>query len=158
MRRLILLGLCAGLAACGGDGGKPDDRLSDKEASEIIKHVNDASIPIVPEPILEHEIKRLQYRSTGCVFSPGVGGHGAMALAMKEAGYIKVDGEMIRFASDSGSAMLPQGIRARYFGTSHWFKLSFTDNSGGAHLVVGDHADNIVFEAEGKAWCDRENT
>ena len=146
------------LAACGGsddDGnGKPDRKLSNRDASAIVKQVNDASVPIEPQPILEHEIKRLRFRSAGCVFSPGTGGHGAMVLAMKEAGYIKVKGEMVRFAADDGSAMLKQGIRARYFGTSHWFKMSFTDDQGGAHLIVGDHADNIVFESDGKAWCD----
>jgi hypothetical protein len=154
MRAFLPISIALALVACDGDDGQPDRKLSDKDASAIVKQVNDASVPIQPEPILEHEVNRLRFRSAGCVFSPGTGGHGAMALAMKEAGYMKVAGEMVRFAADDGSAMLKQGIRARYFGTSHWFKLTFTDDQGGAHLIVGDHADNIVFEAEGKAWCD----
>lgn len=157
MQRLIFTCLCLALAACGSDddgNGKPERKLSDKDASALVKQVNDASVPIVPEPILDYEIKRLRFRSAGCVFSPGTGGHGAMVLAMQEAGYMRVQDQMVRFAADDGSAMLKQGIRARYFGTSHWFKLTFTDDQGGAHLIVGDHADNIVFESDGKAWCD----
>jgi hypothetical protein len=155
MRAFLPIFLALALVACGGgDERQPYRKLSDKDATAIVKQVNDASVPIQPEPILEHEIRRLRFRSVGCVFSPGTGGHGAMVLAMKEAGYIKVKGEMVRFAADDGSAMLKQGIRARYFGTSHWFRLTFTDDQGGAHLIVGDHADNIVFESEGKAWCD----
>ena len=72
--------------------------------------------------------------------------------------YMKVEGEMVRFAADSGSPEIRPGVRSRYFGTSHWFRLSFTDTNGGAHLTVGDHADNIVFDAEGKVWCDGDNT
>ncbi len=149
---LPAIGALALLAGC--DDAKPESKLSNREASAIVKQVNDASVPIQPQPILEPEIARLRYRSPGCVFSPGIGGHGAMALAMTEAGYIKVDGELVRFAADGGSALLPHGIRARYFGTSHWFRLTFTDKDGGAHLTVGDHVDNIVFDAEGKVWCD----
>ncbi|MBO9498434.1 MAG: hypothetical protein J7496_10415 [Novosphingobium sp.] len=159
MRAILPISLLLALAACGGANDDQSDKtLSNKAATEIVKQVNDASVPIQPEPILEHEIKRLRFRSAGCVFSPGSGGHGAMVLAMKEAGYMKVDGEMIRFAADSGSPEIRPGVRSRYFGTSHWFRLSFTDKAGGAHLTVGDHADNIVFDAEGKVWCDGDNT
>lgn len=156
MRRMIAISLCLALVACGES--KEERKLENKRASEVVKRVNDASVPIEPEPILEYEIDQLRFRSAGCVFSPGAGGHGAMALAMKEAGYMKVKGEMVRFAADSGSAEIRPGVRSRYFGTSHWFKLGFTDKDGGAHLTVGDHADNIVFDAEGKAWCNDETT
>ena len=82
--------------------------------------------------------------------------HAGQLLAMKEAGYIKVDDEIVRFAADSGSAELRPGVRTRYFGTTYWFRLALTDKDGGAHLIVGDHADVIVFDSEGKIWCDDE--
>lgn len=156
MRRLIALGLVTLLAACGDD--EPKHELTAKEASKIVKQVNDATLAIQPQPILEQEIERLRFRSAGCVFSPGAGGHGAMALAMKEAAYMKVENELVRFAADSGSPEVRPGVRSRYFGTTNWFRLSFTDDKGGAHLTVGDHADHIVFDAEGKVWCDSEES
>jgi len=152
-----ILPLCAlfVLAACGD--AEPKHKLTAREASKIVKQVNDATLAIQPQPILEQEIERLRFRSAGCVFSPGAGGHGAMALAMKEAGYMKVENELVRFAADSGSPEIRPGVRSRYFGTTNWFRLSFTDgDEGGAHIIVGDHADHIVFDAEGKVWCDGE--
>lgn len=154
MRRLIALSSLAMLAACGDD--EPKHKLTSQEASRIVKQVNDATLAIQPQPILEQEIERLRFRSAGCVFSPGAGGHGAMALAMKEAAYMKVENELVRFAADSGSPEIRPGVRSRYFGTTNWFRLSFTDGEGGAHLIVGDHADHIVFDAEGKVWCDSD--
>jgi hypothetical protein len=157
MRSLILApaALAACIALVGCDSGKEPRKLSDKEASRIVANVNrGASFQIEPEPILEEQVKKLRFRSAGCVFSPGTGGHGAIALAMKEAGYIKVDGEIVRFAADSGSRELRPGVRTRYFGTTYWFKLALTDADGGAHLTVGDHADVVVFDSEGKIWCD----
>lgn len=149
MRAIVPMLLAAGaLAAC-----EKEPEMSNKAATEVVERVNSPTIMIQPQPILEHEINRLRFRSAGCIFSPGSGGHGAMVLAMQEAGYMKFGDEIVRFAADSGSADLKDGVRERYFGTSHWFRIAFTE-ADRAHLTVGDHADHIVFEADGKIWCD----
>jgi len=149
----LLLPLCAAavLAAC---GSAPHREVSDEEATAIIKRVNRGPVfPVDPQPILEQEIAKLKYRGGGCVFSPGNGERGAMALAMKEAGYMKFDGTIVRFAVDSGSTALPDGARTRYVGTSHLFRLRLTAEGRG-HLVVEDGSKRPVFEQDGKVWCD----
>lgn len=150
MRKIMFLSAALILTAC-DDTPKVDNR----DASKIVAEVNRGpSFQIEPRPILEAEVKQLGFRSAGCVFSPGAGGNGAMVLAMKEAGYMKFGGEIVRFAADSGSRELREGVRTRYFGNTHLFLLSLTDQQGGAHLIVEDHNDQVVFDSYGKIWCD----
>ncbi|MBS1239381.1 MAG: hypothetical protein H6R45_87 [Proteobacteria bacterium] len=150
--RAFALVLCAGLAlaACGDESRQ----VSGREAGKIVEEVNRGpAVPVAPQPILETEIAKLRYRSGGCVFSPGSGVHGAMALAMEEAGYMKFKNKIERFAADSGSPLLRDGARVRYVGESHLFRLTLTE-PGRGRLIIEDAFARVVFDAEGKVWCD----
>lgn len=111
------------------------------------------ALPLQPQPILESEIEDLEFLGRGCVFSPAGGGHGAMVLAMEQAGYMKFNDKIVRFAADSGSSILRNAVRERYIGTTHLFRLTFADEDR-ARLTVEDSYGNIVFEEVGRVWCD----
>jgi hypothetical protein len=141
-QRLILVLAIAALAACKGESN-----------TAMIENINrGTAILLEPQPILEGELAGLPMRSGGCVFSPANGGHGAMALAMQKAGYMKFDGKIVQFMADSGSTALPHGARRRYFGLAHIFVIE-TDGKGDGKLTVEDAQGHIAFESEGKVWC-----
>jgi hypothetical protein len=153
MRGWVFLALAAMLSGCGDRDGNATD-LSDEEARDAVKEINRGPFqPLEPQPILESELEKLDFRSGGCVFSPAGGGHGAMALAMQEAGYMKLDGKLERFAADSGSAELLEGARTRYVGQRYLFLLGLLEEGRG-RLVVEDWSKRVVFDIEGAVWCD----
>ncbi len=159
MRQFVLAALAL-LAACHDAAPSPekseDRAAAARKLSAYAKQANRGPmIAIEPQPILEQELEKLKYRSGGCVFSPGDGERGAMALAMTEAGYMKFDDRIVRFAADSGSPGLSQGARTRYVGATHLFHLQLGEEGRG-RLTVEDPEHRVLYDQEGKVWCNSQ--
>lgn len=115
--------------------------------------------PIAPEPILFADIQKFNLYGAGCAFAPG-GSMGAVLLTREKVGYIKLDGGMMRFAADPGSAELPMGTHARYVGKALAASLTRSDGNGTgeglrfpAHLTVTDPTDQVVYDEDGDVQC-----
>lgn len=119
--------------------------------------------PIDPQPIAFADIEKNDVFGASCSFIPETGGTDPIVLAMERAGWMKIKGEMMRFAPDAGSAALPLGARGRYTGTKYAYTLDIAEGEGKqagsetmdfpARFVVTDERDQIAYEANGTAQC-----
>jgi len=156
----IMLSACSGEADQGGAAAKA------REDEAAIAAVEAAQTP-PPQPvnlsaITFPDIERENLFGAGCNFAPAGGGMGAVAMAQGEAGYLKIDNKVVRFAPDAGSGELFYGARRKYTGTTNSFELTLdgegkqsgyevTDYSG--RLVVRDSVDRVVYDAKGLVQC-----
>lgn len=154
------------LSSCSGEPDKDDLAAKAREDEAAIAAVEAAQTP-PPEPVALSaitfpDVERENLFGAGCNFAPAGGGMGAVAMAQNEAGYLKIDDKVVRFAPDAGSKELFYGARQKYTGTSNSFELTLggegkqsgyevTDYSG--RLVVRDRADRVVYDAKGLVQC-----
>lgn len=165
MRRIFVLALAGlSLAACSEE---PDPREQAREDAAAIAAVEAAQVP-PPQPvnlsaITFPDVERENLFGAGCNFAPTGGGMGAIAIAQNEAGYLKVDGRIERFAPDTGSAEIPYGGREKYTSTNRSFRLmvdtSAVQQTGyetvdyPGRLIIRDSRDRVVYEAGGIVQC-----
>ncbi len=163
MRWIASLAVLA-LAAC-GDGRTPEEKAT--EDARAIAEVEASQEPppqaFAPQPIRYPDIERHGLYGAGCSFAPKGGGIGAVVLAMADTGYMKRDGELMRFAADKGSAELPYLARQKYDGKVHSFTLQLDEESGersgmetsdySAELTVEDEKGRVVYRSAGIAQC-----
>ncbi len=164
MRAAILCLLPLALTAC-GSGLTPEEQRSrdDADIASVEALQEPQLVQLDPEPIRYPDIERENLYGAGCAFAPKGGGLGAIALAKASAGYMKIDGEIIHFAPDPGSAELPLGARHKYTSETYSFTLKLSEAEGvatgpetsnfAASLTVSDAKDRTVFDAQGIAQC-----
>ena len=163
MRRALLAATIV-IAGC-GDGLDPQEEAQ-RAAREVAKveEVNRGPVmPITPEPILYPDIEKHDLFGTNCAFVAEGGGLGAVALTRQEDGYMKLDGKIVRFSADSGSAELPFGTHRRYDGKKFAFELQLADEEGrqsgseamnyNGRLTVRDPRGNAVYDKTGEVQC-----
>lgn len=163
MRHLVLLGACL-LPACGSEMSAEERAAADERAIAAVEaHQAPPALPVAPEKILYPDIEKNDLFGTSCAFAPEGGGLGAIALAMEDAGYLKLDGEIVRLAADKGSGDLPMGAYRKYDGKANSFRLELDREAGKqdgiettnypASLTILDAGDRVVYEASGIAQC-----
>jgi hypothetical protein len=154
------------LSACSGESDQGDARAKARADEAAIAVVEAAQTP-PPQPvklsaITFPDVERENLFGAGCNFAPAGGGMGAVAMAQGEAGYLKIDNKVVRFAPDAGSGELFYGARQKYTGTTNSFELTLeeegkqsgyevTDYSG--RLVVRDSVERVVYDAKGLVQC-----
>lgn len=164
---LVAASMALALSACSGEPSEEERAAQAREDAAAIEAVEAAQTP-PPQPlnlsaITFPDIERENLFGTGCNFAPAGGGMGAIAIAQGEAGYLKVDNRVERFAPDTGSTELPYGTRERYTSTSRSFRLivdtSEAQQSGyetmdyRGRLLIRDSRDRVVYEADGIVQC-----
>ena len=167
MRHLLAGSAIAGalaLSACGDNlSPQQQQRNDERDIAQVESANRGVAVPIVPEPILYPDIEKNHLLGTSCSFVATGGGMGAIAMAMGKKGYMKLDGKIVRFAADSGSAKLPFGAFGRYDGKKHSFELGLAESSGkqsGAEsttyqgrLTARDGFGRVVFDQPGEVQC-----
>ncbi len=151
------------LSACGEELSPAERERQEERAIAMVEQANrGAVIAVVPQPILFPDIERHEIYGMSCAFVPENGGLGAVAIAMNNEGYMKLNDSVIRFAADSGSAELPYGARSQYTGKSHSFKISISGEGtpSGAEsmnydgqLNVNDENGAVVYDSGGEVQC-----
>ena len=166
MRRIFprtLIALLA-LAACAEEQSPEEKAASDARAvAEVKASQEPPPQALSPQPIHYPDIEKYGLYGAGCSFAPKGGGMGAVALAMADEGFMKRDGELLRFAADKGSPELPYLARRKYDGKVYSFTLDLDEASGersgmetsdyGAALTVEDEKGRVVYRAVGLAQC-----
>ena len=159
--------VCAGLLVVAGCGQEmtPEERAAEEERQiAMVEEANRGPlVPIDPQPILFPDIEQNDLFGMSCAFAPEGGGLGAIMLAMVEDGYMKLDGEIVHFSADSGSAELPYGARAEYDGTAYAVELAIEEEGGrqvaseainyDGHLTVRDANGRVVYDRSGEVQC-----
>ena len=154
------------LTACSDEPDRREAAAQAREDDAAIAAVEAAQTP-PPQPVMLSaitfpDVERENLFGAGCNFAPADGGMGAVAMAQNEAGYLKIDNKVVRFAPDAGSGELFYGAKEKYTGTSNSFELTVdgagkqsgyevTDYSG--RLVIRDSADRVVYDAKGLVQC-----
>ncbi|HTN15664.1 MAG TPA: hypothetical protein VL094_12750 [Sphingomonadaceae bacterium] len=162
MRRLLLLASAALLASCGKEPAEEHETI---DTATVEKALRGKAVPVELQPIRLPDIEKHKLYGTSCAFAPEGGGLGAVAMAMEDAGYLKIGKEVLRYAADKGSAELPFGTRTQYDGRINSFDLlpdggaapaqSGTSVTFPGRLIVRDTHERVVYDQPGEIQCNR---
>lgn len=171
---LALLSVAA-LAGCGQGLSPEEQALKDERDIALVERANAAGPPvkeIAPDPIGAPDLERFDLLGKGCNYAPGTS-LGTRVIAREADAWMKIDGEMIRFASDPGSRELPGKSRSLYSAKEYALQLALADKRetaavGDASTTAGagkttnhegtvtlrDAWGRVVYEGSGLAQCD----
>jgi hypothetical protein len=154
------------LGACAEELSSEDQALRDAEALAAVERANSIEPPlreVVPETILYPDIERHDLFGAACSYAPGTS-LGARVIARQADAFMKIDGEIVRFAADPGSRELPLQTRSLYNGREYSLRLQVdgegvptassgegTGYEGSIHLR--DQWDRVVYSGSGSVSC-----
>lgn len=165
----VALGIAVlALSACGKELTPEEQERQDARDVAMVEKVNKAPPPmqeVTPDPILEGDRERYAIKHGGCSFSPGFS-LSERVVALPVIAYVKLENEMQRFAADVGSAELPAGTRAQYFGKAYSLQLSVTqdkDEDGKpaepeGSVTLRDAQGRVVYSGTGTVHCEAETS
>jgi hypothetical protein len=164
MRRMLgLAGVALLLTGC-GDNASPDEKAAaDERDVAMVEAANKAAPPVqlvAPEPILLPEIERYDLLGEACSYAPGTS-LGARVIAREADAFMKIDGEIERFAADPGSRELPMHTRSVYNSKDYSLVLALTEDTGEGEartsyegaVTLRDAYGRVVYEGVGEAQC-----
>lgn len=164
MRQYWIAVLILAVMAC-----SQEEDLSEAEQKRMVESVrlaNDA-LPgmeeVTPEPLLYPDIERWDLFGQSCAYAPGTS-LGARVIAREGDAFMKIEGELVRFASDSGSRELPMRTRALYNGREFSLRLEIAEDGKEVSAKSGpgtyegtiwlrDRWDRVVYQGSGTVSC-----
>lgn len=167
MRWPVIICVSAALAGCAQETSEAERAEQDRLLAERVRAVNDAAPPlaeVVPEPILHADMEAHDLFGLSCSYAPGTS-MGARVIAREADAFIKLDGEMIRFAADPGAKELPAKTRSLYNGREYSLRLDIdsqqageTAGDDGTALHEGtvwlrDRWDRVIYQGTGMVDC-----
>ncbi len=167
MRWPIILCAPALLAACGDEMSAAERAAEDAAMVERVREANDLAPPlveVVPDPLLYDDIEANDLYGLACSYAPGTS-MGARVIAREVDAFVKIDGEVLRFAADPGSRELPAATRSLYNGREYSLRLDIAEKGtgeesadGGADFYEGtvwlrDRWDRVIYQGTGVVNC-----
>lgn len=158
------LALAVLLAGCG------DEHRAREEAKDAAEDARDIAMvermsrepfkPILPKPIGAVDMARYGLDRAGCAFRKQ-NAQDPLFLAGSEEGFMRIAGDLNRYAAKTESAELPGGARATYVGLTSWVELVRLPDEGTgagqdrwpARLVIHDAQERVAFQADGVVSC-----
>src|SRR5690606_38926177 len=158
------------LLAGGGESATPEEQAMEDARDIAQVHAANEVMPplrlVSPEPILLPDIERYDLYGDACNYAPGTS-FGTRVIAREADAFMKIDGEVVRFASDPGSRELPMGSRTLYTSREYALRLTVeeqeapddesdrtdspTDFEG--TVTLRDRFGRVVYEGVGLAQC-----
>jgi hypothetical protein len=164
MRRVLVLATAA-LMLHGCDEPSPEEQaLANERDIALVEEANSAMPPlrlVTPEPILLPDIERYDLLGEMCSYAPGTS-FGVRVIAREADAFMKIDGEIERFAADPGARELPMHTRSVYNAKDFSLVLALResaveDNDARADyegsVTLRDAHGRVVFEGSGLAQC-----
>jgi hypothetical protein len=134
MRQVLgLAGIAMLLAGC-SEVSPEEQAAADERDVAMVHAANKAAPPVqlvTPEPILLPEIERYDLLGEACSYAPGTS-LGARVIAREADAFMKIDGEIERFAADPGSRELPMHTRSVYNSKDYSLVLALKDDGADA--------------------------
>jgi hypothetical protein len=180
MRRVLaLVGTVLLLSGCGDDLSPEEQAQADERDVAMVEEANRAMPPlqpVTPEPILLPDIERYDLLGQACSYAPGTS-LGARVIAREADAFMKIEGEIERFAADRGARELPSRTRSVYHSKNYSLRLDLreaaaeagdeteadaavaagpspvADNYEGS-ITLRDAHGRIVYEGTGLAQCN----
>ena len=164
MRTVFVATALLALTACGEDRSE-EERMAENEAiAERVREANDRPPPqtdITPEAIGYPEMEANDLIGLACSYAPGTS-MGVRVVARETDAYMKIDGDMVRFAADPGSRELPAKSRSLYNSREYSLRLDIadapTEGEGGSDYYEGtvylrDRYNRVVYQGTGATNC-----
>jgi len=133
MRRLLMVaGATLAIAACGDEMTPEEQAQADERDVALVEQANRALPPlrpVTPEPLLLPDIERYDLLGETCNYAPGTS-LGARVIAREADAFMKIDGEIERFAADPGARELPAHTRSVYYSKNYALRLELREDSG----------------------------
>ncbi len=161
-----LLALTMFLSGCAQE---PDPDANSNDARRDVAMVEEANRvlsplrEVTPEPIVFADIEQHEMFGLGCAYAPGVSGT-PRVIARAQDAFVKLEGEVLRFAADPGAQALPADTRGHYVGREYSLELTAkgegepasdametTNYSGSVRLL--DRWDREVYSGTGQVQC-----
>ncbi|MEN7537232.1 hypothetical protein [Aurantiacibacter flavus] len=166
MRIALLIGLALAVAGCSDEPSPEEQAAEDKEVVEMVRAANEAPPPIeevIPEAILYPDIEKEDLFGSSCAYAPGTS-MGTRVIAREADAYMKIDGEMVRFAVDPGARQLANRTGSLYNGRQFSLRLEIDGegrddpNASESTLYEGtiwlrDRWDRDVYTGSGTVSC-----
>ena len=119
-------------------------------------------VEIAPERILYQDIEANDLFGASCAFAPAGGGSGAIAIAMMDAGFIKIGGEIVRLAAINEEQQLDPP-ELKFAGEDYAFSLNLDpeterprEGNGrefDAQLSVRARDGSTIYDSAGLVQC-----
>jgi hypothetical protein len=125
MRRSLLIVVGLAITGCSQESDPAEQAAEDARIVEMVHAANDAPPPIeevIPEAILYPDVEKEDLFGQSCAYAPGTS-MGARVIAREADAYMKIDGEMVRFAADPGARELSSHTRSLYNGRTYSLRL-----------------------------------
>lgn len=151
MRRVLTISL--GTLACAACGDVPADGNGAQQGAEPSQ--------LEVGTILYPDIERFEIYGASCAYAEGTS-LGAKVIARNEDAFIKLDGDIVRFAADPGASELPYGSRSAYASDAYSLHLAIGGDgmqSGeevmeyAGTIELRDGSGEVVYQASGAAQC-----
>lgn len=150
------------IAACGQEDPQGKAVEDAHDIAMVERMSKEPFKPIIPHAITEIDIARYGLDKPGCAFrKPGE--KDPIFIANPDEGFMRIGGDLKRYAAKMESAQLPGNARSTYVGLASWVDLvSLADRGGGsdtlnwpAKLILHDAQERVAFMAEGEISCQR---
>ena len=164
MRQALVLASAALLLAGCADEPTPEEQAAaDERDVALVEQANEAKPPlrlVSPEPILLPDIERYDLLGEACSYAPGTS-FGARVIAREADAFMKIDGEIERFAADPGARELPMHTRSVYNSPEFSLVLGLESDAGEGEapanyegsVTLRDAYGRVVYEGVGLAQC-----
>ena len=164
-----LIALAAAVLLLGGCGEEPRTRGSAEKAAEDARDIamvermgREPFKPILPKPLGEIDMARYGLDRAGCAFRKQ-DEKDPLFLAGPQEGFMRIGGDLNRYAAKTESAELPGGAHATYIGLTSWVELVRLPDEGTgagqdrwpARLIIHDAQERVAFQADGMVNCSR---
>ena len=160
---LVLAGVALLLAGCDDRVSPEEQAAADQRDVALVEAANKAPPPVelvTPEPILLPDIERYDLAGEACSYAPGTS-LGARVIAREADAFMKIDGEIERFAADPGARELPMRTRSVYNSKGYSLVLALEEDTGESELrtsyegsvTLRDAHGRVVYEGVGEAQC-----
>jgi len=167
MRKLVLVGLIVLAAGCKPERTPEEQARQDERDIQMVKDAQKRVPPVrrvQPEPISFADATGQQVTGAGCGFRPA-GSEAADPILYNdsERAVLRVDGQPVVLAADSGSAEFPYGSREHYSGKEYDLRLTKEPGDGTpsgeesatwtATVTLRDRWDRPAYTGAGTLYC-----